>query len=269
MEYKVPLLTYLCLDFQKEMETRLCLESIKFRTKFPHYVIYLHNGPSNYAHKIYQDGLCDQLIQTKENGGLGVGTKQLFQACPSEYAFLLQNDQFLHRDFSEDEFNTIAGTLGEMEPRTGEYISSVSLAGSPCGLGIYSERGHIIMTKTYKFLENTVPLSHYGAGPWHNGIWREEQIQKKYKESGWIHYEWPNLLVADNGRRAIRQNPDGSIWEHFPDTKALKLVKGPIKERFVYPKFSDREWENVLATQQWPAGAIPELEQKDSFRVWN
>jgi hypothetical protein len=56
---------------------------------------------------------------------------------------------------------------------------------------------------------------------------------------------------------------------HYPDTKQLWLINGPVKERYVYPKFSDREWEYVLGTQSWPPGEIPENEKKDSFHVWN
>ncbi len=263
MEYKIPKLTYLVLDFLKPEETRLCLESIKRHTKFDHYVIYLHNGPADYPQQFLKEGLCDQLIQTKENNGLGIGTRDLFASCFTEYAFYLQNDQFLFRDFTLMEFQYLVDCLNKEN-----NVVSITLSGIPCGQNIYSERGHLIKTDFYKWMEQKLPLKHYGAGPWHDGEWRESQIQNFYKQNNLIHQE-ARPLVMDNGRRAIRQNPDGSLWEHFPDTKALKLLKGPIKERFIYPKFSDREWENVLKTQQWPAGAIPELEVNDSFHVWN
>ncbi len=263
MEYNPPKLTYLVLDFLKPKETRLCLESIKRHTKFNHYVIYLHNGPANYPVQFLEEGLCDQLIQTKVNNGLGIGTRDLFAACFTEYAFYLQNDQFLFRDFTLMEFEYLADSLNKEDG-----INSISLAGVPCGKYIYSERGHIIKTNVYQWMERKIPLKHYGAGPYHDGEWRESQIQKFYKENNLIHQEG-RPLVIDNGKRAIRQNPDGSLWEHFPDTKALKLVKGPIKERFVYPKFSDREWDEAISSQSWPDNKIPELEVKDSFHVWN
>ena len=74
-------------------------------------------------------------------------------------------------------------------------------------------------------------------------------------------------MFQDNGRRAIRENPDGSIWEHHPDDKGLTLVRGPVKERYVYPKFTDEEWQGVLETQTWIAGQIPSNELADSFIV--
>ena len=106
-EYKEPELTYLVLDFLKEPETRRCLESIKAHTKFPHKVIYLHNGffaDVKHPQKFLAEGLCDQLIQTSKNTGLGIGTRDLFAASFSPYSFYLQNDQFLNRDFTQEEF---------------------------------------------------------------------------------------------------------------------------------------------------------------------
>src|SRR3989344_645427 len=61
--YEEPELTYLVLDFLKEPETRRCLESVKTYTKFPHKVIYLHNGrETDYPKKFLDEGLFDQLI---------------------------------------------------------------------------------------------------------------------------------------------------------------------------------------------------------------
>ncbi len=57
------------------------------------------------------------------------------------------------------------------------------------------------------------------------------------------------------------------MWRHEPDTKRAWLVSGPVKEPYVYPKLSSREWSEVIATQTWPEGKIPEDEVKDSFTV--
>jgi hypothetical protein len=265
-EYKEPELSILVLDFLKEEETRICLESIKHHVKFPVKVIYLHNGPAEYPHKFFQEGLVDQFIQTKVNNGLGIGTRDLFAASFSKFSFLLQNDQFIGRDFAEEEFIKISkyidGSYNE------NIIKSVSLAGDNCQ-GQYSERGHIIKTDFYKYMETNNFLSYFGAGPFHQGPWREELIQKTYKHNNLIHYIWPNQLVVDNGKRAKRQNPDGSIWEHRPDTKQLRLISGPIRERYIYPCFTDQEWETVLETQKWEDWKIPEKEVVSSFRVWH
>jgi hypothetical protein len=119
-------------------------------------------------------------------------------------------------------------------------------------------------------MEAKIPLGYAGAGPRHaEGDWREAQIQRFYKENTLIHLtDWP-ALVIDNGRSAKRQNPDGSLWEHRPDTKGLKLISGPVKEKNIYPYFNDSEWEYVLVNQSWPEWEIPEREKQHSFHVWN
>lgn len=263
MTYSEPLVSFLVLDFEKRDFSRLCLESIRNRTKFEHKIIYLHNGPADYPAEFLEEGLIDQLIQTKKNNGLGVGTRDLFAASFSRYSIYWQNDQVMGRDFELSELEGVAAQLADSETK------SISLAGRICGEGIYSERAHLIKTEYYRFMENTLGLSYGGAGPYHHIMWREEQIQKFYAKNGYRHRtDWP-VLADDNGRTAERQNPDGSRWRHYPDTKQLWLLNGPVKERFVYPKFSEREWDFVLTSQVWPAGEIPENEKKDSFHVWN
>lgn len=268
MSYKEPELTIIVLDFLKEEATRLCLESIKRHVKFPVKVIYYHNGNgAEYPYKFFKEGLCDMLIQTQKNEGLGVGTRDTFNAVFSPWTLSLQNDQFIGRDFTQAEFDAIKLHIANLMARGS--VVSVSLAGAVCGKYIYSERAHLIRTEDYKMMERNIPLGYNGAGPYHNGEWREAQIQNFYKQNCFIHYtDWPQLVI-DNGRTAERENPDGSRWRHFPDTKALFLVSGPVKEKNIYPYLTDAEWEEVLATQKWEDGRIPEREKAHSFHVWN
>jgi hypothetical protein len=274
MIYSEPKLSFLVLDYSKEVETRLCLESIKRFTRFEHKVIYLHNGNNeDYPYRLFKEGLIDHFIQTRNNNGLGIGTRDLFAACFSSYAFYLQNDQCLGREFIEAELKNIISYIGLAEITSKDfkhrYIASVDLAGGVCGRNVYSERAHIIETAHYKDLEGSVGLSYHGAGPYHDGEWREAQIQEYYRKHNFLHYTYPNPLAIDNGREAIRQNPDGSRWKHFPDTKQLFLLNGPVKERYIYPKLTEAEWNSVLETQAWEPGKIPEQEVKDSFHVWH
>jgi hypothetical protein len=276
MTYTEPPLAVLVLDFEREEETRACLASIRDHIKIPHKVIYLHNGPADYPSALLKEGLIHQLIQPATNNGLGIGTRDLFAASFSRYSLYLQPDQVLRVDITPEVFANLTGMLGgkmmlqikdEPTPRdSGWTVASVSLAGQVCGPSEYSERAHLIETAFYKGLEwNGLPC--HGAGPYHDGEWREATIQRYYREHQLIHATHLPPLVEDRGYRARRQNPDGSVWEHQPDTKALTLVRGPVRERYVYPKLSPREWESVLATQAWPAGQIPEDEVKDSFTV--
>ena len=265
MEYVEPELTYLVLDFRKERETRACLESVKTYTKFPHKVIYLHNGrETDYPKKFLDEGLFDQLIQTRKNTGLGIGTRDLFAASFSPWSFYLQNDQTLKRDFTEEEFGRIKKILGtpyDSPDRSVWTVVSVDLAGGMAGLHRYSERAHIIPTSFYKKLEEK-GLNHRGAGPYHEDPWREAQVQELYKTNRWMHYTYPEPLVNDDGDTSVRENPDGSVWEHNVDTNSFRLVQGPIRERCDYPPFTDSEWDEVLKTQSWPEWRIPERRKR-------
>ncbi len=271
-------LSVLVLDFQRETETRECLASVRRHVKVPYRLIYLHNGPADYPGQLLKEGLCDQLIQPARNGGLGLGTRDLFAAAFGRYNLYLQNDQVLRVDITPEVFANLTGMLGgkmmlrikdQPDPQdSGWTVASVSLAGQVCGPSIYSERAHLIETFFYHAMERR-GLPYHGAGPYHDGEWREGAIQRFYEESRFIHATHLPPLVEDRGRRARRENPDGSIWQHYPDTKALWLVSGPVKEPYVYPRFTPTEWETVIATQSWPDGQIPEVEQKESFHVWN
>jgi len=251
MTYTEPPLSVLVLDFQRETETRACLASVRRHVKVPYHLVYLHNGPADYPAQILKEGLCDQLIQPARNGGLGLGTRDLFAAAFGRYSLYLQNDQVLRVDITPEVFANLTGMLGgkmmltikdQPEPQdSGWTVMSVSLAGQVCGPSVYSERCHLIETSFYRGMER-YGLPYHGAGPYHDGEWREAAIQRIYEEHRFIHATHLPPLGEDRGYRARRQNPDGSIWQHEPDTKALTLVSGPIKETHVYPKLSAREW---------------------------
>jgi len=268
--YKEPVVSFLVLDYLRPDSARVCLQSIERHVKFPHKVIYCHNGAEEYPIQFLHDGLIDELILPRKNGGLGLGTRALFAACFSPLAIYWQVDQIMGRDFEIDELETLVNTLApENRGNSPQICASISLAGPVCGKNIYSERAHAILTKFYRSMEYELPLSFGGAGPYDSYPWREGQIQEYYKKNNYIHFtDWPQLAI-DNGRDAIRENPDGSIWKHFPDSKSVYLVGGEPKERHTYPKFNDKEWEYVLKYKTWPAGQIPENEVKESFHVWN
>ena len=267
MDYREPELTYLVLDFRKERETRNCLASIKKHTKFEHKIIYLHNGIGvDYPYKLFHEGLVDYFFQTRVNNGLAIGTRDLFAASFSPWSFYLQNDQTLKRDFTQDEFEEIKKIIGTeyRSPKDGTpwRAMSVDLAGGMAGLHTYSERAHIVPTNFYKKIEFEQKLNHRGAGPYHEAPWRERQVQDFYKAQKYMHYTYPNVLVNDDGDTSVRENPDGSIWEHHADTNGVRLVRGPIKEKNDHPPFTDAEWGQVLNTQSWPEWQVPERRKK-------
>ena len=264
MSYIEPELSILVLDFKKPNETRLCLESIKKHIKVPYKVVYLHNGNSeDYPYQYFKEGLIDYFIQTKDNEGLGLGTRNTFALSFSPYSISLQNDQFIFRDFNPDEFEYLKRLLGATID--GKMIVSVSLAGPVCDKDIYSERAHLIQTDTYKQMEFSKSLGYHGAGPYHNGVWRERQIQDIYKKHNAIHFTEHSPLVVDNGTYAVRDMGEGGLWVHRTDNKKLWNIVPPKNLDAAYPKFSANEKELAF---HWPDGKIPELEISSSFEFW-
>jgi hypothetical protein len=270
IDYQEPQVSICVLDFCKPAETRLLLESLKEHIQFPHKTIYLHNGgEESYGYDYFKMGLIDQFIQTKENNGLGIGTRDVMAAAFGRYTMYVQNDQVLGRDFTQEELRGITGLfMPDCVDSRRDMITSVSLAGAPCGEGIYSERAHIIGTDFYRAMEHELPLPAGGAGPYHHTMWREEAIQTLYKQRGYIHYRWPYPLFIDNGKYTIRDQPDGSRVRMRTDTKSVRWLTTP-KQPYVFPDMTPDEWATAIAGQ-WVPGTIPEayLKGGHSFNCW-
>lgn len=269
--YTEPLLTVAVLDFQKPAETRLCLESIRRHVKVPHKVVYYHNGGSaDYPYQLFHEGLVDTLIQTRVNNGLGVGTRDVMAASHSRYTIYHQNDQVFIRDLTETDFEAMTKVLSgsELLPGGSRSTLTISLAGSPCGEGVYSERSYLIETAMYREWEQRGLLGHHGAGPYHNGPWREAQIQAYYRHFGGWHFAWPQPLVMDNGQYAVRDMREAGVWVHRPDTKKCWCVVPPKERNSVYPQFDSDEWDQALSPAGWPDGRIPRRELATSFIHW-
>lgn len=269
--YVEPELAILVLDYCKPIESRLLLQSIKKHVKVSHKVIFCDNGSNeNYSLQFLRDGLIDQLIINRESSGLGLGTRDLHAIAQSKYVLSAQNDQIFVEDLTPESFDIFKTILEYPDPvtifdqtyNTGS-IKSISIAGSPCGKNIYSERAFIMKTDFYKSLE---PLSFGGAGKYHEYPWREGEIQQIYLRNGWIHLN-PINMVADNGVFATRDMGDGGVWLHRTDSKELWVIVQPTQFNPSYPKLSDSEKSFVL-NHGWIDGTILEVEKKDSFYCW-
>jgi hypothetical protein len=267
-QYQEPLATFLLLDYLRPLAAKACIESLHKNVKFNKKIIYCHNGRSDYAYRFLDEGLIDELIMPKINGGLGLGTRSLYGACFSRLAIYWQVDQIMGREFTEEELIALDSFLSNADFGDKKCLS-ISLAGPVCGHNIFSERANIMKSETYHQMERQIPLGAGGAGPWHHLQWREGAIQEYYKKNNYIHFTGWKQLAMDNGRDAVRQNPDGSIWKHEPDRKGLWLVSGPVREKYIYPRLTDQEWDFVIKNQYWPPGRIPSEEIKESFHVWN
>lgn len=268
-EYKDPLLTISVLDFAKPIESRLCLESIKRHVQVPHKVVFCDNGSGeDYPLSFVREGLVDQLIVNRESSGLGLGTRDIMNASYSPYTLMMQNDQLFARDFTEIEFHGLVGYLGV--ERDGGRVASINLAGKIAPNNQYSERGHLVFTSFYKQMERNGELGYHGAGKWHNGPWRESQIQAIYAAQGLIHWT-PSVhsWVRDNGVYAVRDMGESGVFCHRTDTKALWVIVPPTGSKNpAYPKMEDIEFD-IAKRGEWPDGAIPAQEAKDSFDCWS
>jgi hypothetical protein len=271
-DYSEPQVSFVVLDFMKPELTAECLNSIRQHVKFPHKIVYLHNGPAPYAYRFYEHGLVDHFVQTANNDGLGIGTRNAMAAVFSPYTVYWQNDQLMGRDFTQDELRILIGHLNSRRDRiggtdSGSEVKSISLAGALVGHGIYSERAHFIETKFYREMEHSLPLSYGGAGPYSHVMWREEQIQKYYKDRGYVHYtDWTPMAI-DKGVHTIRP-AGGGLVKMRTDTKAVWWIEPP-KERYVFPEHTEMEWAIAMAGA-WPGGKIPQiyLDRRESFNCW-
>lgn len=252
--------SFLVLDYKKEKETRECLESIKKHALFPHKIVLLDNGGGgDYCWNLYKEGLCDILISKRDGDGGGVGQVDLFRYCDTPYAYFVQNDQKLIRDITEDTNNKFIELL-----KNG--YKCVDLNGDQSHRGVWTDRAHFI---DVNFFNSLSPYPLGGPGPLHHLRWNENYLQEVFScNSHQIAHIGP-LFFEDCGKLSIRKNPDGSVWEIRPDTKGVKLVSGPVREKYLFPEFTEKEWQFVLESQNWSEWKIPENLIKHSFHVWN
>lgn len=254
------LLSFLVLDFLKEEESRICLESLKRHVKIPCKIIYLDNGGrQKYSWSFIENDLCDVLISKKNGNGGGFGQTDLFRYCDTEFAIFLQNDQELIQDITEETNNKFIELLNN-------GYKCIDLNGDQSRRGAWTDRAHFI---DVKFFNSLAPFPNGGPGPFHHLRWNENYLQEIFQKNNYQIAHVGPLYFKDCGKNSIRANPDGSLWEIKPDTKGVKLSNGPVKEKYVFPEFTDEEWNEVLTSQNWPDWKIPQNLIKHSFHVWN
>lgn len=260
----IPQLQFLILAYERQEESQILLDSLVKHVKIPrenYWVTYLDNGSKNHDKvlKWYDLGLIDQLILRRKNIGGSWGMVDLAGICQSEYAFLVQNDQFLVESITQEIINYFIKLLNS-------GYKCVDVAGAQCGPDRFSDRASFVRTEDY--VEWTKDLNNFGPGFEGDEDHNEGEIQKKFRENKWKTAHISPLIFGNNGKWSIRQNADGSIWKHATDTKVQFLLSGPVKEKAKYPRFNDEEWDYVLTNQSWPDGQIPEGEKQHSFLYW-
>lgn len=253
----IPKVQFLILDYNRPNESSTLLTSLMCQVKIPredYWITYLSNGGDNtQALNWYNEGYIDQLIVRKNNLGGSWGMRDLVSLCQSEYAFLIQNDQYLIREITENDLFTWAGNLYH-------FVKCIDLAGNQCQ-GKFSDRASFVKVKDY--LEWVKDLPNYGPG-YEGGKHNEGYIQDKFSENDWkIQHEF---YFADNGRDSVREYPCGGITLWRTDTKELSILK-PLHQKYDHLNLTDKEWCTIL-TNQWVNKTIPENWKANSFKFF-
>jgi hypothetical protein len=265
----IPQFQFLILAYERQQESQILLDSIARRVKIPrenYWVTYLDNGSQDHDKVLewYKSGLIDQVVLRRKNTGGSWGMVDLANLCQSEYAFLVQNDQFLIEDINEMIIDGLILGLGSSK--------IVDVAGFQAGAGKFSDRASFVRVSDYK--EWTKNLENYGPGYEGNhedkelNDHNEGKVQKLFEKNNWKVCGTSHILFGNNGKWSVRKNRDGSIWKHSTDEKRQFLLSGPVKEKSSYPRFNEEEWNYVLTNQSWPDGQIPEGEKQHSFLYW-
>jgi hypothetical protein len=252
-------LSALVLDYRKEYETRLCLESLRQHLKVPCKIVYLDNGSNDsYPWSFYQEGLCDVLISKKVGMGGGHGQTDLFRWCDTQYALFIQSDQVLTRDITPD-------ILKQMTDCLESGARCVDLNGDQSQAGRWTDRAHLIDAKWFNSL---APFPNGGPGPLHELRWNENYLQEVFDKLGNPIVHVRPLFFADRGMTTVRETPCGGIVRMRTDTKAVEWLALP-KKPYIFPEHTEAEWQTVMSGN-WRAGTIPEiyLQRGDSFNHW-
>jgi hypothetical protein len=253
------MVTYAILDYNRPVESELCLKSIHKFSKFTYTVVYLSNGGNqDYVVDYYKNGLIDKLVLRNNNSGCGLGTRECFNdfSMESEHIIYVQTDQFLVRKFSLEELSLYLSFLKEKK-----YFY-IDLAGNQ-GHGNPSERALLMNKYDYQRIPNSIG----GPGPFADYKWTEQSLQE-YMKLNDLKFFTSELLFMDNGKVSRRQYPCGGELIQFTDEKSVYITR-PITKRIDFPNihFTDKEWEFIL-NNKWADGTIPELQIKDSFKCW-
>lgn len=260
MKGSLPKVSFGILDFNKPVESKAALESIKENAKFPYEIIYLSNGGiQEYVLDFYRQGLIDKLILNKKNVGCGYGTETLYSACETEYMIYFQSDQILAQRFYQSDLDVLIGLIEKFN-----YVGAIGLAGYPCGRDIFSERGNLMRVDFY----NSIPKTHGGPGPFNHLKYNEQCVQEYFKDKGLI-MTCPAQYIADRGIYTVRELPCGGVVRQRTDTKQVWWDKLP-KQSYMFPEMDSSEWDASIQGL-WKGGDTPKIyiEKGESFRCWD
>lgn len=261
-DYHVPILSLAILDFKREREASQLFDSL-VNLRVPVSIVYAHDGPApQYVLDLFAAGKIDTLIQTRENQGCGIQTRQLFQACMSPYILYCQVDQILARPFGVPELQRCLEILKDPS------VFYIDLAGNQ-GRGNPSERALLMERKRYLAIPDIDSIIG-GPGPFAQYKWTERHLQDYMRDNNLKFITATPAIFADNGKWSRRAFDDGGETLHSTDEKVLIITK-PLTRRHVSPhleRLTDEEWTEILEGH-WPVeGKIPVNDLPHSFKAW-
>ena len=256
------LLSFLLLDFNRPFELQEVIKSIKKHVKFnPQIIVNSNGGKQDYVIDLYNQKHIHKLILNREGNGAGYGSSELFRYCNTDFAFYIESDQVFVRDFTIEDLNAFKDKV-TYDPQC-KIVNPVGRATN----GEFTQRAFFCNTLWYNDIIKDAENG--GPGPYKNRNTNENFLQNYLKNNNLTQYIEDQPLVVDLGCYSVNESPDGSKWVHRTDSKQLWLLKGPVVEKYVYPNnFSENEWKQLLETQVWPDGQIPENDRNSSFVHW-
>lgn len=265
MSYVKKKVSIAVLDYNRQKEANILLDSLAQNAKFDYDLVYVSNGgEQDYVWDFYKNGRINTLILQKEGEGCGIGTRRAFQSCMTDYVIYVQVDQFLAFPVGEDFVDSCIGYL-KSDPK----CFCIDLAGNQ-NQGKFSERAAIFEREKYLSIPGINNVIG-GPGPYSNYEWGESFINNHLQSNGLYFATSKNThIFGDNGKRSVRHYPCGGITLHYADEKTLFIIK-PLKQKYDFHNLmlTESEWEEVFSGK-WPKeGKIPEYWKDKSFKAWS
>jgi hypothetical protein len=291
--------SFLVLDYNRPDESLTCLESIRRNVKFDNYeiVFFSNGGEQGYPYEFYKEGLIDRCILNSSNEGTGFGTMKLIQSCATDFFMSIQCDNYLNREFHQEELDSMIKMLKE----TNAFCLDLSYA--DLKNNNFSERCYVMETDFYNANPNQVGG---GPGPYIDLPWTEESTQDWIK--GWtaeqdgqkihglvIHWEFQELLdrydsldisnpenpdhvpfeewgkgyamIGNSGKYTVRSCKHNGEYKFRNDTQQLWIVEPPSQKSYFGKSISDEEWDKILKGE-WEDGTVPEGQEAYVQDLW-
>jgi glycosyltransferase involved in cell wall biosynthesis len=251
------------LDFYREKESRVLLESLKENLKFKCDIVFYDNGtPDNYSEKFLEEGLITKLIKQEKNRGCGPATAHIYEMATTPFVLYLQCDHELVEPLHGEQIMNAIQWL-----RDGIF-HCIDMAGNQ-GQGRFSERANIMGVDFY----NKIPKGSLGGpGITNDEKYVEEWVQDYFSENDCRIAHIQPTFFADRGYYSVRQLADDDLCTiHSCYSKEIWRMTNEIpKRRYdIFPPLNDNEWhrfdELIPVWKTGKRGYIPESQVPHSF----